>query len=235
MSDAAGEEDDAARAFEALREEVASLRSGIERVYQQGQEAKSVDYSLTLGQMAKTLQGLQGRLAAIEGKPALEMTPAIYRTEIAEAGRIAAEMAGRILREGAEAQSAATRELREVTGQARAAQEQRRWLTTVGAIGVVVGLGLWAILVNALPWGAGTWLASLPLAGGNRWEAGQQLMRAADPVGFDRIVKLSQACGDQQVDLCAAVIAVKTAEPPGQGDRTPAAATPARTRQVSRP
>ena len=113
-------------------------------VYRQGQEAKAVDYSLTLGQMAKTLQGLQERLVAIEGKPALEMTPAVYRTEIAEAGRIAAEMAGRALREGASAQSAATRELREVTSQAREAREQRWWLTTVGAVGVIVGLGLWA-------------------------------------------------------------------------------------------
>src|SRR5712691_12326425 len=102
MSESDGEEeDDAARAFENLREEVASLRRGIALVYRQGQEAKAVDYSLTLGQMAKTLQGLQERLAAIEGKPALEMTPTVYQTEIAEAGRIAAEMAGRALSEGA--------------------------------------------------------------------------------------------------------------------------------------
>lgn len=220
MSESDGEEeDDAARAFENLREEVASLRRGIELVYRQGQEAKAVDYSLTLGQMAKTVQGLQERLAAIEGKPALEMTPAVYQTEIAEAGRIAAEMAGRAV-----AQSMATRELREVTSQAREAREQRWWLTTAGAIGVIVGLGLWAILVDVLPWGAGTWLASLPLAGGDRWEAGQQLMRVADPAGFDRIVKLAQACGDQQVDLCAAAIAVKTAGSAGQAGSTPAAA-----------
>ncbi len=224
MSESGGEEeDDAARAFENLREEVASLRRGIELVYRQGQEAKGVDYSLTLGQIAKTLQGLQERLAAIEGKPALEMTPAVYRTEIAEAGRIAAEMAGRALREGASAQSVATRELREVTSQAREAREQRWWLTTVGAVGGVVGLGLWAILVEVLPWGGGTWLASLPLAGGDRWQAGQTLMHAADPAGFDRIVKLSQACGDQQVDLCAAAIAVKTAGSAGQAGSAPAA------------
>src|SRR6266851_2680645 len=53
MSESGGEEeDDAARAFENLREEVASLRRGIELVYRQGQEAKGVDYSLTLGEMA---------------------------------------------------------------------------------------------------------------------------------------------------------------------------------------
>jgi hypothetical protein len=75
----------------------------------------------------------------------------------------------------------------------------------------MVGMLLWTLLIELLPWGGGSWLASLPLAGGDRWQAGQVLLQAADPAGFARIVKLSQACGDQPVDLCAATIAVKTA------------------------
>ena len=126
----------AERAFEALRAEVAALRTGIELVSRQRQEAKGVDYSLTLGSMAKSLEMLQERLAVIEGKPALTMTPAIYREQIAEAGRIAAEMAGRALAEGAAAQSTATQELRGVAAQARAAREQRVWLATAAMLGV---------------------------------------------------------------------------------------------------
>jgi hypothetical protein len=218
----------AERAFEALREEVASLRKGIELVYRQGQEAKSVDYSLTLGQMAKTLQDLQRRLATIEDKPAMEMTPDVYRARIEEMGHFAGQAAGRALSEGAAAQSAATRELKEVTGQARTVQEQRRWVITAGTVGIIVGLGLWMVLVAAVPWGGGTWLASLPLAGGNQWQAGGVLMQAADPAAFERIVKLSQACGDEQVDFCAAAIAVQGASSAGQDGRTPAAAVRAR-------
>jgi hypothetical protein len=42
MSDAGGQqEDDETRAFEAVREEVARLRQGIELVYRQGQEARA--------------------------------------------------------------------------------------------------------------------------------------------------------------------------------------------------
>lgn len=231
MSESAGEdEDDAARAFEALREEVAKLRHGVELVYRQGQEAKSADYSLTLGSMAKTLQAVQGRLEAIEGKPALAMTPEVYRERIEEMGHFAGQAAGRALSEGAAAQSQATRELREVTGQARAVREQRWWMITIGALGIIVGLGLWSILVAVLPWGGGTWLASLPLAGGDRWQAGQVLLQAADPAGFARIVKLSQACGDQPVDLCAATIAVKTAGSPQHESRPPVGATVGGTR-----
>jgi hypothetical protein len=143
--------------------------------------------------MAKALQAVQavqGRLAALEGKPALEMTRAVYRDQIAEAGQIAAEMAGRVLGEGAAAQSAAARELREMTRQAREAREQRRWLATAATLGVMGGLLLWFLLVVLLPWCMGPWLAALPLAGGDRWGAGQQLMRAADPAGFSKIVQL---------------------------------------------
>jgi Family of unknown function (DUF6118) len=68
------------------------------------------------------------------------------------------------------------------------------------------GLLLWFLLVVLLPGDMGTWVAALPLAGGDRWEAGQQLMRAADPAGFSKIVQLSQACGDQPAALCAAAI-----------------------------
>ncbi len=88
MSGSGGQEEDvAAQALEALRAEVGCLRQGIELVYRQCQEAKSaacpgVDCSLTLGQMQKALQAMQGRLQTIEGEPALTMTPEVYRNRI---------------------------------------------------------------------------------------------------------------------------------------------------------
>ena len=71
-----------------------------ELVYRQGQDARSVDYSLTLGQMAKTLRDLQRRLATIEDKPALGMTPDVYRDRIEEMGPFAGQAAGRALSAG---------------------------------------------------------------------------------------------------------------------------------------
>ena len=200
-----GDDDGAERAFEALRAEVASLRRGIELLYRQGDEARTVDYTLTLGQMMKTLEAVQGRLAAIESKPALEMTPAVYRREIDDAGRLAGEVAGRMLREGAAGLTAVTRELREVSSHAREARQQRAWLISVGAVG------------------------------GGQWQAGQTLMQEASPVSFARMVKLYDSCGDQTTELCAAAITVRTAESAGQDGRTPAGAVPARPRQAARP
>ena len=161
----------AEQAFEALRAVVASLRRGIELVCRQGEEAKTVDYTLTLGQMMKTLEAVQGRLAAIESKPALAMTPAVYRREIDDAGRLAGETAGRVLREGAAALSGVTRELQEVSSQAREAREQRAWLISVGAVGLMVGVALWYVAVGLLPRSAGDWIAA-SLIGGGRWQAG---------------------------------------------------------------
>lgn len=226
MSEAGGQEDEdsAAAAFEALRAEVARLRQGIELLYRQGQEATAgsgVDYSLTLGRTERLLQFVDARLAAIEGKPALAMTPEVYRERIEEMGRFAGQIAGRAMSEGAAAQSQATAELKEVIGRARTAQEQRRWLLTIGVLGVMAGLVLWMVLVVALPGGAGTWLASLPLAGGNRWQAGAQIMQAADPTDFSKMVQLSQACGDQSAALCAAAIAIGTAQQAGQSGSEP--------------
>jgi hypothetical protein len=210
-------EDDAARAFEALRVEVASLRREIELVAQQGQEAKSVDYSLTLGEMAQTLEGLQARLAAIEGTPWLAMTPAIYREQIAAAARSAAAVAGRVLEEGAAAQSAAARDLREATRKVREARAQRWWLAGAGVIGGVGGVLLWFMLIALLPSSTGDTLATLPLGGGP-WQAGAALMQRDNPASFDRMVSLYRACGEQATEQCVAAItrgAAAAAEPKG--------------------
>lgn len=78
----------------------------------------------------------------------------------------------------------------------------------------------WYVLPSLLPWGAGDWLAS-SLIGGGRWQAGETLMERASPEGFGRMVKLYNTCGNQPTELCAAAIAARTAESPGQDDRTP--------------
>jgi Family of unknown function (DUF6118) len=153
MSESAGEED-AVRAFEALRAEVAQLRQGIELVYRQGQEAPAVNYSPTLGEIAKTLQAVQGRLAAIEGKPALGVTPQMFRQQIDEAGPRAGEQAGRAMVEGAATQSAATRELQALVGQARTRKDQREWLDMAAGADIIVGIVLVRVLVAVLPWGS---------------------------------------------------------------------------------
>ena len=174
MSEAAGE-DDAVRAFEALRAEVASLRQGLELVYRQGQKANAVDYSPTLGGVAKSLQAIEQRLTEVERKPALLLTPNEYEHRMDAIGRIAGQTIGqaadRAMREGAEAQEEATRTLQEVTAQVRTAQEQRWWNTGFAIAGVFVGAALWYFLPSVLPSSIGDQLAA-SLIGGSPWQAG---------------------------------------------------------------
>ena len=211
----AGEED-AVRAFEALRVEVAALRRGIELVYRQGQEAPAVDYSPTLGEMAKTLQAVQGRLAAIEGKPALGLTPQLFREVMEDAGQRAGERAGRAMADGAAAQSAAPRELQSLVGRAHTRKDQREWLDVAAACGVMLGVVLMYLLAGMLPWGGGDWLAA-SLVGGEPCQAGQTLMQDADLQSFDKMVTPYNVCGTRSVEFCTAAIILDEAATAGKG------------------
>ena len=224
MSEASGEED-AVRAFEALKAEVARLRQGIELVYRQGEEAE-VDYSPTLGEMAKTLQAMQSRLAAIEGKPALGLTPQLFRQLIEDAGQHAGERAGRAMAEGAAAQSAATRELQALVGRAHTRKDQREWLGVAVAAGIILGMVLVRVLVAVLPWGGGDGLAAIMVGARNPWEAGEILMHDADRASFDKMVKLYNTCGPRPVDFCTAAIVLDEAAKAATGSRAEALPRP---------
>jgi hypothetical protein len=210
MSDPAGEDDDAVRAFEALRAEVASLRKGIELVYRQGEKVQAVDYSPTLGSMAQRLQALEQRLTEIERAPALAMTPSVFRDRMEEIGASAGQVANRAMQEGAQAQRAAADALRQVTTRARAAREQQLWNLSFGAVGVMLGVALWYVALAVLPQSAGDWMVA-SLIGGGPWQAGQALMHRADRVSFDKMVRLYNACENEPVDACTQAVALAAA------------------------
>ena len=77
--------DDATRAFDDLRAEVAVLRRAVEALGPALKENRSPDYSLTLGHIAKTQAAIGTRLEAIEGHPALRMTPAAFGEQLERA------------------------------------------------------------------------------------------------------------------------------------------------------
>lgn len=221
--DALGQEPEAAdgaeQAFEALRDEVAALRRAVELLYRQGQETGPVgqaapsapDYSLTLGQMEKALQAIAGRWGAMERQPALVMTPASYRAEIEAAAQGAALVVSRPFADAVRQAQDAARDLEALAGRVRERQEQRQWLATAGTLGVMGGVLLWFMLIVLLPWGAGDWLAALPLGGG-RWQAGAALMQRDSPESFDKMARLYKACGEQATELCEAAVMVRSAQ-----------------------
>lgn len=96
-----GEVAEVVAAISALRAEVSGLGRRLERLdgaVRQGAGAGTAsvpDYSPTLGAIAKELTAIGARVAAVEGKPALELTPAGFEVELARVVRGAAAAAGR--------------------------------------------------------------------------------------------------------------------------------------------
>jgi hypothetical protein len=230
MNDAGHEPEDdgdAVRAFEALREEVAALRRGVELVYRQGQQAApgAPDYSPTLGQMEKALQAIAGRLEAVEQQPALTLTPARFRTEIDSVASGAVSTISRPFIEAVQEARAAARDLKALTGRVHEQREQRAWVLTAGVLGLIVGVGLWYVAAGLLPRSAGDGIAA-SLIGGTRWQAGEMLMDEASPASFDKMVRLYQACGEQTTELCEAAIVVRSIQPGQEGGRSASAPAP---------
>ncbi|MGB8843356.1 MAG: DUF6118 family protein [Aliidongia sp.] len=221
MNEAGDDEEQAARAFEALCSELATQGQKLDLLCRLAQEGRAPDYSPTLDDMANTLQGMKARLAAIEGTPALTLTPAIYRDEIEGVVRLATATARDTMGRAVEAQTAAVADLQKTVGRVYEGRDQRYLLIFMGAVSMVVAIMLWCALVATLPWGMGTWLAAFPLTGGDRWEAGWILMRAEYPEVFDRMAKLSNTCGDRTVDVCIAALAPHPAEPPAPENKSP--------------
>ncbi len=141
------------------------------------------------------------------------MTPASYRAEIEAVARATAMVASRPFVDSLDDAQIATRELKALAGQVHDRQEQQRWLAITAGLGLLGGVLLWLLLIRLLPWGAGDWLAALPIGGG-RWGAGQTLMRDADPVTWERMVRLYKACPQESTtEQCEAAMAVRTTPP----------------------
>jgi hypothetical protein len=221
------DDDDAAQAFEALREEVAALRRGVELVYRQGQQAApgAPDYSPTLGKMEQALQAIAGRLEAVERQPALMLTPASFRTEIDAVSRAAASNVSRPFTDAVHQVQSVARDLTALVGRVHERREQRTWLLTAGVLGLIIGVGLWYVAAGLLPRSAGDWIAA-SLIGGNRWQAGETLMQESSPESWARMVRLYTACGEQATELCEAAIAVRGLQPGQEGGRSASAPVP---------
>ncbi len=205
---------DAAQAFEALREEVAALRRGVELIYRQGLQTSPAvsgapDYSLTLGKMEKALQTIAGRLEAVERQPALSLTPGSFRVQIEAVAQSAVTILNRPIVTALSDVQTVTQDLKALVGRVHAKREQRIWLIIASGYGLVVGIGLWYVAAGLLPRSAGDWIAA-SLIGGDRWQAGVTLMEEASPASWDRMRRLYKACGEATTDLCEAAIAVRS-------------------------
>lgn len=182
---------DAARAFEALRAEVAGLRQALEALPAAWEANQPPDPSVTLGVIARDLAGVAGRLEGIERHPALRLTPEQHRQALAQAGERLRQDTARELDRALNGVATERRQLAELVGGARGRHEQRAWLATTGLAALLAGLVLAPVVAGALPFGLDGRVAALILRE-DRWDAGAALMRAANPETWEELASATQ-------------------------------------------
>ncbi|WP_269713925.1 DUF6118 family protein [Caulobacter sp. NIBR2454] len=199
----------AEEAFEALRAQVALMQRAVEGLAAE-KPAGAVDYSPTLGAMAKSLGEIEARLEDLAASPALAMTPGAWaagqEAAVAQAGRQAQDD----LRKAETALRQATQRIEMAARRERTAKDQRRWLAGVGFAGVAAGIALYAglagPLARALPsrWHAPERLAARTI-GLDRWAAGQRLMASASPQAWAEVARGSKlvTVNREVLDQCA--------------------------------
>jgi hypothetical protein len=176
----------AAAAFENLRAEVAVLRGSIDAFPAAVQDTRPPDYAPTLGAIVKAIQGVEKRLAVIEGHPAIRLTPEQHGRAIERAGAATLREAMETFRNEAAAVGLERRQLGQIIGVARTQEEQKRRQLWFAGAGAVVGLILFPLIAAFVP--GGTYLAALAMGETDRWQAGGVLMHAGSPEGWREFI-----------------------------------------------
>lgn len=193
----ADEGDSAAAAFENLRAEVAALRGSIDAFPAAVQDTRPPDYAPTLGAIVKAIQGVEKRLAVMEGHPAIRLTPEQHGRAIERAGAATLREAMETFRNEAASIGLERRQLGQIIGAALDQEDQRRRQLWFGGIGTIVGLIFFPLIAAFAP--GGTHLAALAIGETDRWQAGGVLMHAGSPEGWREFVTgamLARANGD---------------------------------------
>ena len=221
---------DPAQAFEDLRAEVSVLRRAIEAMPAAMRENRPPDYSQDLAVIGKGLDEVGEQLETILKSPALTRTPEEQGQAIAVAGaNLIREAAQRFDRATQEAERERSR-LSGLIGQVWAQDRQFRMLCWTGGAALAVGLLLSPVVAGVLPFGLNTRVAALVMRE-DRWAAGSELMRTANPQAWARLSQEAELLKDNQdaMDACRAALArtgrsqrcVVTLTPPKAPETTP--------------
>ena len=180
--------DNPAAAFEALREEVAQLRTLLE-----GRRAsEAVDYTPSLVALTQRLKGVEERLKLVQQQPALALTPGGHVRSLESAAETYRAQLRRDLEGARHALSSGAADLRGAVGQLRDKKRQKLWLWGAAAAGAVAGVLAWTALsgpiARILPGQLAQKMAAATL-GQDRAAAGQQLLASGDPSGWAQAMK----------------------------------------------
>jgi uncharacterized protein DUF6118 len=171
-------------AFDALRAEVAAMRQAMKSLPEVITKSRpTVDYTETLGAIAKRLEFVGNFMAAIEQHPAIRLTPAQYNQAIAAAGEGLITKSVRELDSAKVAAVAERRELAAMIGAMRGQWKQWKWLGWTGITAFFVGLLISPVFARVLPFGWEGHIAAF-IMNSDRWGAETALMQAGNPAAW---------------------------------------------------
>lgn len=205
------ESDEATQAFQELTREVADVRAelsvmrrAVEGIGPALTRAQPPDYSPTLAQISTLQKAIVVAITKIEQHPALQTAPEAQAARTAHAIEEAVRGPLREAERVARTVQGSAQAIEGALGSARVRQAQNGRLAQAGAVGAVLGLVLFPLvlfpLARALPLGSLPDTLAASALGENRWNAGMDLMRRADPLRWNALVEgyqRAEAAGDE--------------------------------------
>ena len=145
---AAAPVDEAAAAFEELRQEIALMRRALAGLSAEHASIEVPDYSQTLGQMGKALNAILRTHKELAEAPALQMNAQNWAEHIAAASRTARQADREALDRARSGFDEITRALSASFASARAADAQLMWVLGAAGSGLAVGVLIGAAIVR---------------------------------------------------------------------------------------
>ena len=138
--------DPAAKAFEALRDEVTDLRRSINQLSQNIQLIPTQDYRRTLAEILRAQENMSAEIKDLKSHPAINLTPEGFINKLEEIKDRSLERERKRLRETEDTLRFNSKTIGHWIEQAREANRQNWWLVLASVLGFVLG----ALLIYAL-------------------------------------------------------------------------------------
>ena len=131
--------DPAAKAFEALCDEVADLRRSINQLTQHIQLIPTQDYRRTLAEILRAQDNMSGEIKDLKSHPAINLTPEGFINKLEEIKDRVLERERKRLRETEDMLRFNSNTIGNWVEQAREANRQNWWLVLASVLGFVLG------------------------------------------------------------------------------------------------
>ena len=131
--------DPAAKAFEALRDEVAELHRSINQLSQNIQLIPTQDYRRTLAEILRPQDNMSGEIKDLKSHPAINLTPEGFINKLEEIKDRVLEKERKSFRETEDTLRFNSNTIGHWIEQAREANRQNWWLVLVGCVGLLIG------------------------------------------------------------------------------------------------